>query len=126
MSYLIALYVYYHGNNLSVFGIDKGALEDDLNNSGLYNHAEMIDTNLVPQEVVAGIMEEQEKEAVTNTVLNYDDMMREAISIAQKESYMMHKSGIVDNIYSDTTETVVDEFEDSSIDLDLFNTLNGF
>ena len=34
MSYLIALYVYYHGNNLAVFGITKGARDEDLNNRG--------------------------------------------------------------------------------------------
>ena len=35
MSYLIGLYVRYHGNNLEVFGINIGAPDSVLNNSGL-------------------------------------------------------------------------------------------
>ena len=45
MSYLIGLYVYYHGNNLPLFGIEPGSDEDPLN-EGL-QHGDEIDIRQV-------------------------------------------------------------------------------
>ena len=54
MSYLIALYVFYHGNNLAVFGITKGAREEDLNNRGT-KRPEEIDPTLVDPTLIEGV-----------------------------------------------------------------------
>lgn len=126
MSYLIALYVYYHGNNLYIFGIDKGARDDELTNNGLYNHEEFADPTLVNTEVIRAKEEEKEKEQMAASVMDWDSMMKTAIVNAQRESYTMHKAGVVDNIFNETPEVVVDDYGDGSIDLDFFDNLNGF
>jgi len=126
MSYLIGLYVYYHGNNLYIFGIDKGARDDELTNNGLYNHEEFADPTLVNTEVIRAKEEEKEKEQMAASVMDWDSMMKTAIANAQRESYTMHKAGVVDNIFNETPEVVVDDYGDGSIDLDFFDNLNGF
>ena len=86
MSYLIALYVYYHGNNLAVFGITKGARDEDLNNKGL-KRPEEINPDLVDQQLIKSAQEEEEKQIETDKELNWNDILRSSIQKAQKMTY---------------------------------------
>ena len=61
MSYLIALYVYYHGDNLALFGITKGARDEDLNNGGL-KRPEEIDPTLVDPNLIEGVKKQERME----------------------------------------------------------------
>ena len=123
MSYLIALYVYYHGNNLAVFGITKGAREEELNNKGLKRPDE-IDPTLVDPRLIAQVKKQEEFE----NQMGWDEMMRQAMHQAQKDTYRLHQAGeISDTVFDHTPEAVMDQIEDENvIDLDFFNSLNGF
>lgn len=126
MSYLIALYVYYHGNNLALFGIEKGARDEDLNNSGL--KTDLYIDNRLDAELVKGVKEVIEKEQATEAVLNYNTIMAEAIRKSQLNTFNLTKSGFVDNtIFDNSVDTVLGEYDDEgSMDLSLFNDLNNF
>lgn len=127
MSYLIALYVYYHGNNLAVFGITKGAQDEDLNNSGL-KHPDEINPNLVSSEIINSAKEQEIKTEKTEKELNWNELMKQSIQKAQQMTYNINKAGLISNtIYDQTPESSVESFEDEgSIPLDFFNSLNGF
>src|SRR5699024_7893171 len=73
LSYLIALYVYYHGSNLSYFGITPGFNPEEERNQGLRS-ANEINPMLVPAEVLehAKKMEELERQQ------SYEQLMIEA------------------------------------------------
>ena len=127
MSYLIALYVYYHGNNLAVFGITKGARDEDLDNKGL-KRPEEINPDLVDQQLIKSAQEEEEKQIETDKELNWNDILRSSIQKAQKMTYELQHSGMVnDTIFESTPDSVVDTYEDEgSIPLDFFSSINGF
>ena len=127
MSYLIALYVYYHGNNLAVFGITKGAQDEDLNNSGL-KHTDEINPNLVSSEIINSAKEQEIKTEKTEKELNWNELMKQSIQKAQQMTYNINKAGLISNtIYDQTPESSVESFEDEgSIPLDFFSLLNGF
>lgn len=127
MSYLIALYVYYHGNNLAVFGVTKGARDEDLDNSGLKRPSE-INPDLVPQELIESAVHEEEKIQETNQALNYAEMMKEAIIRSQQETYSLYNAKMIGNtIYDKTAEANMEEYdEDGSIPMDFFSSINGF
>lgn len=127
MSYLMALYVYYHGNNLEVFGITKGARDEDLNNSGLKRPDE-INPDLVSKELIDSAIEQEKKQKIAENEMGWNDMMKAAISKAQKQTFELQKNGMVgDTIFSHTPDAVIDEFEDQgSIPLDFFSEINGF
>lgn len=124
MSYLIALYIYYHGNNLAVFGIIKGARDEELTNKGT-KRPEEIDPTLVDPSLIEGV---KRQEAQKKEIEDYEAMMRKAMEIAQKETYRLRESGNITNtIFDNTPEPKVDSFEeDGVIDLDFFNELNMF
>ena len=127
MSYLIALYVYYHGNNLALFGINKGATDEELNNKGL-KRPEEINPDFVDSELINAALEEEEKERQTETTMNWDHMMKDAINKAQKSTYDLHQGGFVEgSIFDQTSNAVVDSYdEDGSIPMDFFSSINGF
>lgn len=123
MSYLIALYVYYHGNNLEVFGIYKGLQDTDEMNKGL-KRADEIDPSLVRPELIEAVRKKEELEE-----MSWAKMMEEAIQQSQKQSYQLHKSGMVNNeIYVNTPDNVIDDINDDNggIPLDFFDSLNQF
>jgi hypothetical protein len=124
MSYLIALYVYYHGNNLPLFGVIVGEQENAEKNKGL-KHAEEIDPTLVNPELINAV---KKQEALESQQKQWENLMRQATIQAQKETYKLQKSGEVQNtIFEQTPSTVIEQIDDeSSIDLDFFNSLNGF
>ena len=60
---------------------------------------------------------------------NYEEMMRQAILKAQKESLILSKKGLAQNdIIENTPDGLLDEiYEDNGqIDMSFFNELNGF
>ena len=126
MSYLIALYVYYHGNNLGRYGIVKGAEGIKNQNQGLKTSYDDVKySNLLPPSEVESmrIREQVMKEN------NYEDMMRKAILESQRDSITLHQRGLVNNtLLNETPDGVLDDLYDGggSIDLSFFDTLNGF
>ena len=127
MSYLIALYVYYHGNNLSIFGINKAARDEDLNNSGI-RHASEFDANLIDRDLIESIQDREKKEQEADMILNYNEMMKEAQRQAQIDSYNLHKAGVAQSdVLSNTPDVVFDDVSESGeIPLDFFSALNNF
>ena len=65
MSYLIGMYIYYHGNNLVVFGITKGARDEELKNEGLKRPDE-IDPSLVNPKLIAEVKKQEELDELTD------------------------------------------------------------
>lgn len=118
MSYLIALYVYYHGDNLGLFGITKGARDEDLDNSGL-KRPEEIDPNLVDSYLIefAKKREQQERD-----MRKFENDMRAAEKESQMKTYQLQKAGLVKNtIFDSTPDYLSDEFDQSGeVSLDLF------
>lgn len=123
MSYLIALYVYYHGNNLSLFGIKKGLQDDAELNKGI-KRAEEINPSLVDPELIASVKKQEEM----SSAHKWDDVLKNAIENAQKESYKLHKHNMVDkDMFSSTPDVIINDIEDSvDVDLSIFDQLNNF
>lgn len=123
MSYLIALYVYYYGNNLVAFGIVKGLQDADIKNQGM-KRAEEIDPTLVDPALIQSV---QKQEALSKQK-SFEDIMRQAIKDSQKNSYNLYQKGMsVSNVFANTPDAIIDESgDDGSIDLNFFNELNGF
>ena len=123
MSYLIALYILYHGNNLISFGIVKGMRNEDILEKKPKS-ADEIDPSLVPQNLIDSV----KKQEALERQRTYDDIMREAIINSQKKSYSMYQSGMINNnIFENTLETkIINDMDSGSIDLNFFNELNGF
>ena len=123
MSYLMCLYVYYHGNNLSLFGIVKGEREIDADNSGT-KRPEEIDPTLVDPSLIQYAKEQE----MLKKELDFEKIMREAMKESQKQTYKLHQHGQVENtIFDSTPETVLDDYEyqQGSLDMDLFDELNN-
>ena len=126
MSYLIALYVYYHGNNLSVFGINKGARDEDLNNSGI-KALEEIDRRYVSSDLINSVAEREQKEKKTNKELNWEATLRDSIIKAQRRTFDLRKNNLIqDTIFDNSGEAVFDNFDNGEeIPLSFFNEING-
>lgn len=126
MSYLIAMYVYYHGNNLSAFGITKGARDEDLNNKG-YKATEEIDRRLVDEKLINDVKAREEKEKKAAQELNWEAIMRDQIMKSQKKTYDMQKAGLIgDTIFENTPDTVLESYDsEGSIPLSFFSEING-
>lgn len=125
MSYLIGLYVYYHGSNLSYFGITPGFNPNEELNTGLRTASE-IDPSLVSPELIEYAKKQEELSARKT----YEEMMIEAAQKAQEESVRLQKSGLSSNrlIESTPSNYLTDMEYDSSaaIDLSIFDSLNNF
>ena len=125
MSYLIGLYVYYHGSNLSYFGITPGFNPNEELNTGLRTASE-IDPSLVSPELIEYAKKQEELSARKT----YEEMMMEAAQKAQEESVRLQKSGLSSNrLIESTPSNYLSDMEyDSSaaIDLSIFDSLNNF
>lgn len=122
MSYLIALYVYYHGNNLISFGIVKGMKSTDPQNKGM-KRSEEIDPNLVNPELIREVQKQEEYDRQAS----FDEIMRNAIKESQRNSFNMYQSGISkSDVFMNTPDAIIEDDNDGTIDLDIFNGLNGF
>ena len=125
MSYLICLYVYYHGNNLGRFGFEKGSQEITNQNQGTYRPTDVTNLN-VSDEVKSVIQTQLEKEQ--NTPDDYFELMRKAVIESQNESMKLVKAGLVHNeTISNTPDYVLGEINDyGNSNYDIFDELNGF
>lgn len=125
MSYLICLYVYYHGNNLGRFGFEKGSQEIANQNQGTYRPTDVTNLN-VSDEVKSVIQTQINKEQ--NTPDDYFELMRKAVIESQNESMKLVKAGLVHNeTISNTPDYVLDEINDyGNANYDIFDELNGF
>lgn len=127
MSMLIALYVYYQGNNLEVFGFSRG---DELyhmeENQGL-ERPEEIDTSSMSEEV-RGFVEQKVRESQNPT---YEQMFRETLMREQKRTMQLAKKGLINSDLMDRTPNHTENYYDDdngdySSDLAIFDELNDF
>lgn len=127
MSYLIALYVYYHGNNLALFGFRKGEGEIKNQNTGLdipLNKVE-VDALDLPPEAAKQIKIQQQKEKNT---INYENLLRKALLESQQESIKLQQSSLnYTSNYENTPEEALDDISPGNmgkIPLSFFNEIN--
>lgn len=118
----MALYVYYHGNNLVAFGIVKGMQATDPQNKGM-KYADEIDPTLVDPALIQAVKEQEEMQRQAT----FEDIMRNAIKSSQRESYKMSEAGLIrSDIFENTPDAVIEEDYTESMDLSFFNELNMF
>ena len=118
MSYLIALYVYYHGDNLAMFGITRGARDEDLDNSGL-KRPEEIDPSLVDPALIAAAKKREQQEA---DMFKFEQDMLKAEMESQRRTRELHNAGLIHgDIYDHTPEDLIDEYDSvGEVDLSIF------
>lgn len=121
MSYLIALYVFYHGNNLEAFGFVPGSKEIEKRNLGLNYRTDEELSELLPSNVIKQIQHEREVEKI----MDYESLMREAIKKSQQETYTLMNSSLGFESSNKSEMTTLTD-DDGVIDLGLFDSLNGF
>lgn len=125
MSYLIALYVYYHGNNLELFGFVRG---DDVKvdpTKGLQRPDDIYSKNL-SKDTAKMIHATMEREQVKD---DYEDLLRSALIESQKETAQLYSKNLVSSdVLENTPDYVIDDYEENtgSLDLGLFDQLNNF
>ena len=125
MSYLIAMYVLVHGNNLSIFGYIPGQREERPRNQGLLYKSESELSKVLPDDIASSIVEERKRAKL----LDYESILREAIESSQNETAKIMQSSI--NMRTENSENVTpsdyttyeDEFSD--YDMSFFNEMNG-
>lgn len=127
MSYLITLYVYYHGNNLAAFGIKKGVKDLGPENEGM-KHPDEIDPNLVDPKLINNVKERMVKDKVAKQELDWNSVMANAIKKAQQDTFERQQKRLLkDTIYEHTPSAVLEDFDDeTSISMGFFDTMNGF
>lgn len=127
MSYLIAMYVFYHGNNLPMFGFIRGSEEIENQNQGMtHEEFEVRAKTVLPKDVVESVSRNMRMEEQTEN--EYAEMYRQALMKSQEESMKLMKAGLVQTgTYENTPEDILEDYDDEgSIDLSLFNDLNFF
>ena len=124
MSYLIAMYVWYHGNNLNAFGVVKGKIDPTEMNKGTKRPEDYKGSDIIPDRDL-DIMAQQAKVRKEN---DYQAMMAKAIKEAQQQTLALSKKKLINNqILDNTPDDVLDDlYDEGSIPLDFFNELNGF
>ena len=124
MSYLIAMYVFYHGNNLAAFGFVKGSKEIDNQNEGLdVPYESLRGSGIVPDSMLDVEMKREQVKKEND----YEAIMREAMVRAQQESIALSSRGLVRNELLDNTPVgVLDDMYSGEIDLNFFDELNQF
>lgn len=126
MSYLIALYVYYHGDNLATFGITKAARREELDNSGMHHlRASEIDPSLVDPKIIESVKQIEAQEAQPN----WEDLVRKTMAMSQEQTMQLIQSGNVHNsVYDSTPDELLQEpsgYQGMDLDLGMFDALNG-
>lgn len=121
MSYLIAMYVYYHGDNLATFGLKKGDTEIENQNMGL-DKEDIIDiSSIVPKDVVDALKRQEENKQE----LDYESIYAQAMEDARRETNKLAKAGLVTSTTNTTEEEDYYDFnDDESIPLDFIVDLN--
>ena len=125
MSYLIALYVYYHGNNLPAFGIILGEQANDPKNQGM-KRPEEINPQLVDPQLIAEVQHQQDLEDQPD----WDSMLRETLMREQERTKVLANKGMIHSGFAsnDSVYRGEDEYYDDSgyVDLSIFDSLNNF
>ena len=123
MSYLIAMYVYYHGNNLAMFGFIKGSAEIENQNQGMKT-IDDVDKSLLPPEVV----EVAERQQALENAASFQDIASAAIIKAQQETRRLANAGLINNNIHHEGYDPDDDYveDDSTMSLDIFDELNCF
>lgn len=118
LAFLMCLYVYYHGNNLQRFGFVRGQIPgDDERNKGL-TYDETI--NQFDNETY-----EYFKDTGGQYELNeYDKKIAQEIEKARKESIRLNKLINPINIVEPINDDNDDEYDNGSLDLNIFDELN--
>lgn len=126
MSYLMCLYIWYHGNNLSMFGINKGEMGMEPENQGTKRPQE-IDRSMVSEKIIQDAIRLEEKEMIAKQENDWDSLLKQAMIRSQKQTYELSQSNMIsDTIFDTSTEAVVDSYyEEDSIPMDFFDTMNG-
>jgi hypothetical protein len=124
MSYLIGMYVYYHGNNLAMFGFVRGSQEIKEQNKGIDIYDDLKYSDIIPQQDL-DILKRQEETRKAN---DYDELMRKALIASQQESYQLTQRGLVNNnIIENTPDGLLDEmYDNSEIEMSFFDELNQY
>jgi hypothetical protein len=123
MSYLIAMYVLIHGNNLPLFGYIPGEKEKTEPNRGLHRTQREL-AEVLPEDVAEAIIEDQK----IAKMMDYESILRQAILESQKETAKIMSSSIsldTGNVTKEEMTAFDEDYGSNSIDLDLFNELNG-
>ena len=122
MSYLIALYVFYHGNNLAAFGYVPGEEIIGERNRGLHSYSEQELKEVLPSDLVDAI-QEQEKH---RKIMDYESLLRHALEESQTDSMALLKSGLnITNDNYDVKNDVVSYDDDYTIPLNMFDSWNS-
>lgn len=127
MSYLIALYVYYHGNNLAMFGISREAQQDDLDNSGLYGYDNIDNLDINPH-AIEDLKSQEQKEENTKKELQWNRIMADAIKKSQKQTAELYKKNQIQNsVYEATPDSILNDYDsdEEDIPLDFFTEINN-
>jgi hypothetical protein len=113
MSYLMVLYVYYHGNNLSRFGFTKGSLPDENERNKGLDYEDIYEE--LPED-----LKEAFKNVGSKTLADYQNDMAMEIMRARRESNMIDAMLRPKNYVEDQ-----DAYDEDMIDMDLFDELNN-
>lgn len=132
MSYLIGLYVWYHGNNLAAFGIEKGSVEINNQNEGVYIPDINVLSDIIGEDDLNKILNQRNPEE------DYRDLVRKTLLKSQMESEALVKAGIVKGdlrvdeskldpaILHKLQQTATFEELKPKFDLDMFDEFNNF
>lgn len=122
MSYLIGLYVYYHGNNLAMFGFVPGSREIENKNKGIITYEDMAYSGIISQRDLQ-IIKEKEEIMKEN---DYEEMMRQALLKSQHDTRTLQQSKLISNtIYDNTPDVLLDDLYEENMDMSLFDELNN-
>ena len=125
MSYLIAMYVYYHGNNLAVFGIHKGETLIEEHNAGM-KHIDEADRELINPHLYNDLKQQEEKQKQYADEMNYNSIMQSMMKQSQDHSYQLYKAGLIESKeFDNTVDLMLTDYDDASIPLDFFTEING-
>lgn len=133
MSYLIGMYVWYHGNNLYAFGIEKGSREIANQNDGIYIPDISVLSDILGEEDLNKILNQKHPEE------DYREVARRALLKSQMETESLVKAGMIKSDITRVDETKLDPnvlfklqqnvtFENlkPDFDLDMFDDFNNF
>ena len=128
MSYLIAMYVLFYGNNLNVFGFDPAnILATTEKNVGMISPGlSNINMDTIPDTVESFVEKERER----HSSKKYEDVLRNAIMENQQRTRQLSRIGLIhSDLYENTAKQNGDDVyfdEDTSENLDFLDELNGF
>lgn len=128
MSYLIAMYVLFYGNNLNVFGFDPGdILATAEKNTGMVApDLSNLDKDTVPDSIESFVDKEKER----HSSRSYEDILRNAIMQNQQRTMQLSRKGLIQsNLYENTPKQNGDDafYDEENVDnLSFLDELNGF